>query len=87
LKPIGHGNIHFVYSLKLKYTPSEKKGKLMKVKTDLKAGSLMSDTTQQAQQMVSSATNYLQDARKDVLDFAQIKLDKARQAWQAIASI
>jgi hypothetical protein len=59
----------------------------MKVKTDLKAGSLLNDATQQAQQMVSSATDYLQGTRKDVLDFAQVKLNKARQAWQAIASI
>jgi len=59
----------------------------MKVKTGLNAGNLLSDTTNEAKQAVSSAVGYLRDTRDDVIDFASSELGKVRSAWQSLASL
>ncbi len=59
----------------------------MKVKTNLKAGSLLTDAANQAKQAVSTTTGYLMDTRQGVLDFGQVELNKVRQAVQTLATL
>ena len=59
----------------------------MKVKTDIKAGSILNDAANQAKQVVSSTTTYLMDTRQWVLDYGQAELNKVRQAVQTLATL
>lgn len=59
----------------------------MKVKTDIKAGSILNDAANQAKQVVSSTTTYLMDTRQGVLDYGQAELNKVRQAVQTLATL
>ncbi len=59
----------------------------MKVKTDLRAGSIFNDAASQAKDTVTSATQYLMDTRQNILDIGQAKLNQAREAVQTLVTL
>jgi hypothetical protein len=59
----------------------------MKVETDLKAGSLLTDAAQEADQLISQASGFLTTAGQQAEDFTSAVTTKATALWDSLNSI